>query len=131
MSFSRSTLADEIAKDINSYKSNKKLAKAIAAYLIEEGKTSELNSLERDIMQLRSVKNGIAELTAITSHPLEERQVKEIESLVKRLDPAYKTVIINQSIDESVIGGVRLELANQLLDLSVSSKLNKLRQLTS
>lgn len=131
MSFSRSILADEIANALKSPSKSKKVVRSVAAYLIENGKTSELNSLERDIMELRAEKDGVIELTALSSHELGEKQLKEIERLVKKQYPRCKQVIINQSIDESVVGGVRLELANQLLDLSAQAKLSKLRHLTS
>ena len=115
------------------FRSNKTrgLAKSIAAYLIESGKTSEVNSLERDVMQNRADSTGTVELTAITAHHLGQKEIDLIVRAIKKTDPYCKAVIINQVIDESVIGGLRLELANQLLDMSVSAKLNKLRQLTS
>lgn len=130
MSFSRSSLVNEMNKQIAAGKSSR-LAKAVAAYLIETGKTSEINSLERDVIEGRSTENGVVELTAISAHPLEQAQLQEIERIIKKLNPTCKEVIVNQNLDESLVGGIRLEFANQLLDLSASSKLSKLRQLIS
>ena len=130
MSFSRKKLADEILQRLGSG-SQDELAKKVAAYLIENGKTSELNSLSRDIMQVRKSQDGVVELTALSSHKLSEDQIEEVKSVVMRVSPNAKKIIINQKIDESVIGGVRLEFANHLLDLSVSAKLSKLKQLTT
>jgi len=130
VSFSRKKLADEILQRLGSG-SQDELAKKVAAYLIENGKTSELNSLSRDIMQVRKSQDGVVELTALSSHKLSEDQIEEVKSVVMRVSPNAKKIIINQKIDESVIGGVRLEFANHLLDLSVSAKLSKLKQLTT
>lgn len=130
MSFSRTSLATEIASRLKDG-GDKSLTKSIAAYLIENGKTSELNSLERDITELRSTESGVVELSAISAHPLEQSQIDGIEQIVRKINPQCKRIIVNQTLDESVIGGIRLEFANQLLDLSASSKLSKLRQLTS
>ena len=130
MSFSRTSLATEIASRLKD-RSDKPMTKSIAAYLIENGKTSELNSLERDITELRSAKSGVIELTAISAHPLERSQIDGIEQIVRKINPQCKQVIVNQTLDESVIGGIRLEFANQLLDLTASAKLSQLRQLTS
>lgn len=130
MSFSRTSLATEIASRLKGG-DGKSLTKSIAAYLIENGKTSELNSLERDITELRSSESGVVELSAISAHPLEQSQIDGIEQIVRKINPKCKRIIVNQTLDESVIGGIRLEFANQLLDLSASSKLSKLRQLTS
>ncbi|HEX5797834.1 MAG TPA: F0F1 ATP synthase subunit delta [Candidatus Saccharimonadales bacterium] len=130
MSFSRAKLADKTV-DLMSTEDEKTLAKKLAAYLIETGKTSELNSLSRDIMQARKSRDGIVELTAISAHKLSDEQIKAIEKTVIQMSPNAKEVIVNERIDGAVVGGVRLEFANHLLDLSVSAKLNKLKQLTT
>lgn len=130
MKFSRQTIANEIAKRVSAGKTAR-LPKSIAAYLIENNKTSELNSLERDVIQRRAELENIVELNAISAHPLGKIQISTIERTVKKLYPSCRSVIVNQRIDESVIGGVRLEFANQLLDMSASAKLSKLRQLIS
>lgn len=130
MSFSRAVLAEEIAGRISSGKT-RGLAGSVAAYLVESGKTAEVNSLERDIMQQIAEKTGTVEVTAITAHKLSQKELDGIARKIMKADASAKTVVINQTIDRSVVGGVRLEFPNQLLDLSVSAKLSKLRQLTS
>lgn len=130
MNFSRMALADEIAERIKSNKT-RGLASSVAAYLVEAGKTAEINSLERDIMQQRADKTGTLEVTAITAHKLGQKELDAIARKIMKTDTSAKAVIVNQVIDKSVSGGVRLEFPNQLLDLSVGAKLNKLRQLTS
>lgn len=130
MRFSRIKLADEIVRRLGKGR-QKTLAKQIAAYLIETGKTSELNSLSRDIMQARKGRDSVVELTAISSHQLSPPQIEAINKVVREISPNAKKIIVNERIDESVVGGVRLEFANHLLDLSVGAKLSKLKQLTT
>jgi F0F1-type ATP synthase delta subunit len=130
MSFSRAKLADKTV-ELMGTENQKSLARKLAAYLIETGKTSELNSLSRDIMQARKIQDGVVELTAISAHKLSDEQIEAIEKTVRQISPNAKGVIVNERIDGAVIGGVRLEFANHLLDLSVSAKLNKLKQLTT
>lgn len=130
MNFSRAKLADRIVQMLDK-QSQQSLARKVAAYLIETGKTSELNSLSRDIMQARKAQDGVVELTALSSHKLSSAQLEDIKKTVFKISPNAKDIIINEKVDRSVIGGVRLEFANHLLDLSVGAKLNKLKQLTS
>lgn len=130
MSFSRSKLADKVTEMLRK-EDRSELAKKVAAYLVENNKTSELNSLSRDVMQARKSRDGIVELTAISSHELSNEQIEAIKQTVLKMSPNAKEVIVNRKVDGSVIGGVRLEFANHLLDLSVSAKLNKLKQLTT
>ena len=129
MSYSRAKLADEILTRMKT-EDEKKLARKTAAYLIAAGKTSELNSLTRDMMQLQKSEEKIVELDAVSAHPLSTEQIKNIEKAVKAISPNAEEIIINRKIDQGVIGGVRLEFANHLLDLSAGAKLNKLKQLT-
>ena len=107
-----------------------KFAKEIAAYLLTERRTSELNSLLRDVMQYRADK-GIVEVTAHSAHPLTAGVRADIDKQIRTLYTTAKTVIIIERHDPSVVGGIRLELANQQLDLTVRAKLNRFKQLTS
>jgi F-type H+-transporting ATPase subunit delta len=102
----------------------------LAAYLLSEHRTGELDSLMRDIMQYRA-DHGVVEVVAVSAHTLTDSVRKDIESQVRELYPAAKKVIISEEIDPVIIGGVRIELANQQLDLSIRAKLNRFKQLTA
>lgn len=125
----RRRLAAIIAERCQKSANSKELSQEIAAYLLSEGRTGELDSILRDVMQYRA-DHGIIEVAATTARPLSQSVKNDIESLIKGLSPGYKQIIISEQIDSSVIGGVRLELANQQLDLSIRSKLNRFKQLT-
>ena len=109
---------------------SKQLAEDIAGYLLAEKRTADLDSLMRDIQQIRT-DQGIVEVNAITSHELSSNSITEIKSTIKKNYPNAKTIIVNPVIDPDIVGGVRLTLANEQLDLSVRSKLNKFKQLTT
>lgn len=108
----------------------KKFTDEVASYLLDNNLTSELDSLTRDLISYRA-KNGIVELTAVSAHPLSAMAIKEVKAKVKQLYPKAKRIILNQRIDQDQIGGVRLELPGQQLDLSVRGKLNQFKQLTA
>ena len=127
---SRHKIAAAIADRIDLARSDKALSREIAGYLLSVKRTSELNSVLRDVMEIRA-ERGILEVTAVTAFPLTDRLRGDIEANVRTHFPAAKTVIVSESRDESVVGGVRLELANQQLDLSVRAKLNRFKQLTN
>lgn len=126
----RSKIALAIADRIDTTKSVKELSREVAAYLMATRRTSELNSVMRDVMQLRS-ERGIVEVAAATAFPLTQAVHADIEQNIRTHFPAAKTVIVSENHDESVVGGVRLELANQQLDLTVRAKLNRFKQLTN
>lgn len=127
--YSRTALADFVASKMNG--SPKKVAQQVAAYLVETGHTSDLSSLERDVLTILDEQKGIVELTVTSAHALTAVEKKQVEKLVKSIHQDVKKIVINEQIDTDVIGGIRLEFPHQSLDLTVRSKLNQLRSLTS
>lgn len=102
----------------------------VAAYLLSEGRVNELDSLLRDV-QADWAEAGHIEVVARSAHPLTESVRADIKRRVKQVYPAAKQVVINETVDPEVVGGVRLSLPNQQLDLSIRSKLNTFKQLVT
>jgi len=129
MKTSRHILADILGSRLTAA-SEKKLARETAAYLIAERRTGELDSLLRDIEQYRA-DHGTVEVVAVSAFSLDAKVRKDIETEIRRAYPAAKHVMITERRDENQVAGVRLELANQQLDLTVRAKLNRFKQLTA
>jgi F-type H+-transporting ATPase subunit delta len=125
----RHEIADVIAKQSLQNVPSEQLAREIAAYLISQHRISELDSLVRDILQYRA-DHGIVEVTATSSHALNDEIRKNIRADIQELYPSAEQIIINEELDESIMGGIRLSLANQQFDASIRSKLNHFKQLT-
>lgn len=103
-------------------------AKEVAAYLMAEKRVGGLDSILRDVMDDWS-KAGYLEVLAYSAHSLSAELKKQIEQRVKAVSPQAKQIVITEQFDPEVVGGVRLQLANRQLDLSVEAKLNKFKQL--
>ncbi len=121
-----STISDMTLKGGN----RKAISQQIAAYLISERRVKDLDSLMRDV-QNDWAKAGYLEVIAASSHPLTASSKADISARVKKLYPDTKQIIITEVHDAKVLGGVRLSLPNQQLDLSIEAKLNKFKQLTT
>jgi len=105
----------------------KQLSREIAAYLLDESRTGELDSLMRDVVASRA-DEGIVEVTAISAHELSDGVRQDIEKLVREQFKDAKQIIINQRIDVNLIGGVRLELIDRQVDMSIRNKLNRFKE---
>jgi F0F1-type ATP synthase delta subunit len=127
---SRHHLAEVIGKRTMHIKDRNKLVREVAAYLLHEHHTAELGSLVRDVMQYRA-DHGVVEAVAVSAHGLSDRMTKDVEKILKQAYSDAKEVIVRERQDESVVGGIRIELANDQLDLTVRSKLSKFKRLTS
>lgn len=126
----RTKIASTIAARTLKSGASSDLAKEIAAYLLAEGRVDELESILRDV-QIDWAEDGYVEVLASTAHPLTTDVQAKITEQVKALYPSARQIVVTEVLDPEVIGGVRLSLANQQLDLSVEAKLNKFKQLTA
>lgn len=109
---------------------SKRLSREVAAYLLTEGRTAELDSIVRDV-QADWAEAGIVDVIASSAHPLTAPAKADIKKQVRELYPKAKRIIVTEVYDPGVIGGVNLNMAGRQLDLSVQAKLNKFKQLTA
>ena len=121
-----SVVADKALKNVNT----KRLSSEVAAYLLSEHRVNELDSLLRDV-QADWAKAGYLEVIASSARPLSASVKASIKTRTKLLYPAAKRIIVTVRLDPEIIGGVRLNLPNQQLDLSVEAKMKQFRQLTT
>ena len=126
----RTVIAKLIAERSMKPVSANNLAQEIAAYLVFEGRTNELDSLLRDIQQYRA-DNGILEVNAITANKLDTATLNDLKARLSELYNNPSQIIVNQIIAPSAVAGIRVEMANQLYDASVRTKLNQFKQLTT
>lgn len=128
MKVSRLRIAHLIAEDSLKKGFSKTEARSIAAYLMSNRRTAELDSLLRDIRDAWA-QHGFIEVTAACAHKLSEKVRQDVTAEVRKLYPAAKHIVIVEKLDQSVIGGVRIEFANRQLDLSIQNELNKFKML--
>ncbi len=129
MKTSRVELAKIISDKIDGGIAPSKLAKEIAAYLLEERRINELNSLIRDVIKYRAGK-GFKEIDVVSAHEITKAIEIEIKKYAGSIDKNTKSVVLNSKINKSLIGGLKLEInASKLLDLTVRAKFNNFKQL--
>lgn len=129
MAMNRTRIASAVASHTLQKGVSKAYAKEVAALLLAEGRIGELDSLLRDV-QGAWAEAGYVEVLARSAHPLSEGTKKDIAAQVQSAYPAAEQIVVTEVHDPSVLGGVRINLANQQLDLSVEAKLNRFKQLT-
>lgn len=129
--YSRSKLALYIADALTKGVNETQLSREVAAYLIDQNKTSDLNSILRDVQELRAEKYGVVEVTATTTSPLDTSRLRDVETVAKQQYPHTKRVTVHQAIDPLTVGGINLTFPHTNLDLTIRAKLNQLREAIS
>jgi F0F1-type ATP synthase delta subunit len=130
MKVARTRIAHVVADRTLKQGASRQLSRELAAYLLTERRTGELDSLLRDI-QADWAEAGHVEVVARSAFPLTVAVRTDITKRVKAIYPQAKQVVINEVHDPEAIGGVRLNLPDRQLDLSLRTKLNKFRQLAT
>ena len=129
MKYNRLELAQIIYSQTLNSTSTKQLAQEIAAFLLSNDLTDQLDSIIRDVKLIRQ-QNGILDVKVISRFPLNQLMLSNINNLLKQYYNNVKEILIEQIIDINLIGGVRLEMADSSLDLSMSNQLKSLLSLT-
>ncbi len=127
---SRLELAEVIGERTMHISDSAALAKSIAGYLLEQSRTDDIESLMRDVLKYRA-NHGHVEATVVSAYALGVSERAAIMHELKNDYPKAQNIALNEQIDETLVGGVRLEMAGEELDLTVRAKLNKLKRLTA
>jgi F0F1-type ATP synthase delta subunit len=116
---SRRKLAGYIAGQLAADKSD--IIRELAAFLIETKRTRELELLVRDI-ESALMERGIIVADVVTIRPLTKELKAQIEQLA-----GGKTLALRETVDEGVLGGMRLILPGKQLDATLRRKIQMIK----
>ena len=125
----RDEIARAIVQKLNSTQDTQTVVQEIAAYLVTEGRESELESIMRDVMAERE-QDGVVEADVRVAHELSAETLAEFAEVVRAEFPAAQTVVLGQTTDSAMVGGARITTAHEQLDLSIRGKLDIFKRLT-
>ena len=90
--------------------------------MVDKGRDKYIKYVSEDYNKLSNKKLGIVEAKAITAVPMTDEEKDHLQTtLSNKLD---KKIILKNSIDESVVGGVLVEVEGKIIDGSIKGKLN-------
>lgn len=121
----RTELAQIVARLSAESKDQKKLAKAIAGYLVQNHQTRELDAIMRNIMSLRE-NDGVIEANITSAFPLSSSLQKEVTNLLKKEYPTVSKIVIDQQVDPEVLAGIKIQTIDRQLDETARGKLQQL-----
>src|SRR5690625_2777260 len=94
--------------------------------LVERHRINSIVSVIEHYNHLFNEANGIASATVYSVRPLTEPETTELEaSFKKQFDKS--SITINNIVDPSVIGGMKIRVGNTIYDGSISGKLNRIK----
>lgn len=93
--------------------------------LNEKGRLGHLSPIVSAYEQMVQHAYGRVEVDVYTAAPIDQQEVANIRDRLKSM--LGKDPVIHAYTDESMIGGLRLQIGDQLIDGSVRTQLRKLR----
>lgn len=94
--------------------------------LTEKGIIREFGACARRVRELYNKDHGISSAVVTSAVPLSEEQAGQLQQRLEVM--SGRKVILSQRIDETVLGGLRVEIDGRLLDGTVRTRLDDLRR---
>ena len=82
--------------------------------------------IRRRFDELWSVENKRLEVTVTSAVELDDSVIKQIGDEIE--EKTGKTIELTSKVDESILGGLVLQVGNRVLDASIRNRLEKLRR---
>lgn len=115
----KSELIDQVFPDLSAYLRN------LFVLLIRNGREGYLDLIYEEFRSLRSEEEGIVRVKVLTAKELSTKDRERLtDRLVKGLGERVK---LEEEVDVSLIGGVRIEIGGKVLDGTLRTRLEGLR----
>ncbi len=124
-SVSNRRLARGFVKQLHSGQSPKRLVSQLAAIIVEQKKVNETDLILNDISGEFEKQMSTTNAVVYSVHELNSSIRVEVAKLIKQTSKTDK-VILNEKIEPSLLGGVRIETPESEIDLSIKNKLKSL-----
>lgn len=122
---SRRKITDYIADQFVAGTQVNKLIQELAAFLIDTKRTNEIDLIVRDI-EYQLLRRGIVLARITTAFELAAQTRTAISQMIKETVHAT-TIELQQFIEPSLLGGVKIDLPGMQLDNTVAYRLKTLR----
>jgi len=93
----------------------------LAAYLVTERRTRELDLIVRDIEEMLA-ESGVVVADVASARPLSEAMKTEVAAML-----GASSVQLRESVDEALLGGIRIDTPGKRFDGTIRHKLTALR----
>ena len=121
-----SRVKQEILKDVLNTIKTSKLVDTFSRYLLAKRRIDILPDIERAFNLLLQEKLGRIEANVTTAYDLPKETVKKLVNAISGY--SGKEVKVNVAIDPSIIGGMVTRIGSTVIDGSIKTHLNKIRQ---
>lgn len=105
----------------------KAVIKKFVEFLAGKNMLEQADKIEAEFLKIWNEKNGIIEALLISANELDKANIKLLKNYIAVLAGA-KTVSLKEKIDKSILGGVVIRYGDKVIDGSLKTTLNNLKE---
>jgi len=108
-----------------------KLTTAFLCVLAENGRAGATGKVIDTFSELMMAHRGEVPAKVVSAEPLTDKQVKALQESMKSYIGEGQTLSLDTEVDPSILGGLRVQVGDRYIDLSISSKIQKIHGVLS
>src|SRR3989344_4072038 len=101
--------------------------KKIINFLAKRRLMSKVPAILAQLEKLIHAEHGVVSAKVWSAHRLSEEKEKELVHFLKKPYSA-KEVALNKTLDDKLLGGMRVEVGDEVIDLTIRNKMRKLEE---
>ncbi len=94
--------------------------------VLRHKRETELLEIAKQVLHLNDIHKGIQRVSIVSAIPLDQDMISKIMASEPKINP--DKAIVENTVDESLIGGYILRLEDRQIDASVKTKLNNIKK---
>ncbi|PLX21026.1 ATP synthase F1 subunit delta [Candidatus Parcubacteria bacterium] len=116
--------------DLVEGKTQKEISDVLKSFfelLKKDNVLSRLDDVLKEFNDIWNKENGIVEASVVSARELDKASKKEIVDYIKTASKA-EDVVLDESVDEKILGGVIVKYADKIVDSSLKGRVSSLKR---
>ena len=102
------------------------VVKKFFGLLVRNNDLSKSGRIISELARLWNKKSGIVESEVVTARKLDDSSIRSLEKFLSE-ESGAKKIVINEKVDENILGGVVVRYGDTMLDASLRTKVRDLK----
>lgn len=104
-----------------------KVHESVIKFLIKKRLMQRVSAILYQLKKIVNFENGIVSATVLSAHKIHEKEEKDLIHFFKKRYSA-KEVALTHVLDKKLLGGMRLEVNDEVIDLTIKNKIRELQE---
>jgi F-type H+-transporting ATPase subunit delta len=117
---------DDILKDKNNVRDIDFYLEKIINFIKNKNLLSKSDNILMELENIINKENGLVKVKITVNRDLDHKNINELKNIIKDRFK-FKDILLEIIVDKDIIGGIKLEINDKIIDLTHRNKLNKLK----